>query len=379
LLVAGFRPGAGGIGRDMLNLMNGCSEAGVEVHLLLETDENPDLKLLAESIRPHVVFLGGGENGVKRARRVIAALRPDAVISNRDRVNGLIVRATSALHPRPRTLVRVGTDQRAKLRRLNPLSRWRRRRRLIAAYRLADGVIGVSDGACEGVRELLGESGPPVRRIYSPMDVEGIRARADSRPVHPWVRERRGPLLMSVGRLVGAKDQETMVRALALLPGDHRLVIFGEGNRRSRLEALARRLGVAERLDLPGHTANPFTEVARADLFVLSSVFEGFGNAVLEALMVGTPVVSTDCPSGPREILGAGRYGALVPMRQPWLLAEAILSTLRDPPPRALLDEAVTRLEIDQAIPRYLDALGLTLSASSDGSGHRRADQGDGP
>ena len=150
-----------------------------------------------------------------------------------------------------------------------------------------------------------------------------------------------------------------MLRAFALLPSDCRLVIFGEGKQRRALEGLAQRVGVAARVDLPGHSPNPFAHVARADLFVLSSRFEGFGNALLEALIVGTPTVSTDCPTGPREILGGGRYGQLVPVGDPDAMAKAILDTLQSPPPAALLNEAVARLELDQAIPRYLDALGL--------------------
>jgi len=161
------------------------------------------------------------------------------------------------------------------------------------------------------------------------------------------------------------KDQETMLRALALLPEDYRLVIFGEGKQRPRLEVLVKKLGLGSRVDFPGYVSNPFAHVARADLFVLSSSFEGFCNALLEALVVGTPAVSTDCPSGPREILDGGRYGRLVPIGQPRALAEAILETMDHPPSPAMLEEAVARLQIEQAVPKYLDALGLSVPATA--------------
>jgi glycosyltransferase involved in cell wall biosynthesis len=230
---------------------------------------------------------------------------------------------------------------------------------------MADVLVGVSQGVCDGLRELLGDAAPPIRRIYSPMDVAGIKAQSLEEPTHPWFRERSGKLLVSVGRLSRMKDQGTLLMAMALLPADYRLVIFGEGKQRSQLEVLAKKLGLGGRVDLPGHAANPFAHVARADLFVLSSSFEGFCNALLEALMVGTPGVSTDCPSGPREILDGGRYGPLVPIGQPQALADAILRTMDEPPPRAMLEEAVARMEIEQAIPRYLDALGLSASGPS--------------
>jgi glycosyltransferase involved in cell wall biosynthesis len=352
----------------MLNLMNGCADAGVEVHALTETGDNPDLRLLQDRVQRHVRHLGDGKAGIARMRGILRELTPDAVIANKDRPSRLLVNAVSGMDPRPRTLVRVGINQPAKLRHRSPLSRWRSRRNLRAIYPMADLLVGVSDGVCDGLRELLGDAAPPIRRIYSPMDLEGIKARSLEGPTHPWFRERGGKLMVSVGRLSRMKDQGTMLRAMALLPADHRLVIFGEGKQRPQLEALVRELGLAGRVDLPGHASNPFAHVARADLFVLSSSFEGFCNALLEALLVGTPGVSTDCPSGPREILDGGRYGPLVPVGQPRILADAIHETLDNPPSRTMLEEAVARMQIEQAIPQYLDALGLCVSgpASSD-------------
>ena len=365
LLVAGFRPGPAGVGRDMINLMNGLAKGGVEVHALVETGDNPDFQFLDPSVQRHLEPLGKGRRGVARMRAVVEKHGPDAVIANKDRVTGLLVEAVAELEPRPRTLVRVGIDQPAKLSHRNPLSRWRSRRLLRATYRKADVLVGVSQGVCDGLRVLLGHAAPPIRCIYSPMDLTGIRVCSSEEPDHPWFREPRGRLLVSVGRLSRMKDQETMLRALALLPEDYRLVIFGEGKQRPRLEVLVKKLGLGSRVDLPGYVSNPFAHVARADLFVLSSSFEGFCNALLEALVVGTPAVSTDCPSGPREILDGGRYGRLVPIGQPRALAEAILETMDHPPSPAMLEEAVARLQIEQAVPKYLDALGLSVPATA--------------
>ena len=359
LLVTGFRPGPGGIGRDMLNLMNGCSAVGIEVHILLETDDNPDLKHLDGSVHRYIRHLGEGRAAIERVRALLRELKPDAVIANKDRPSSLLAKAVDGLDLRPRLLIRVGIDQPAKLGFRNPVSRWRSRRRLTTTYPRADILVGVSQGVCEGLHQLLGETAPPIRCIYSPMDMAGIKAQSREEPTHPWFRERRGKLLVSVGRLSRMKDHGTMLRALALLPAEFRLVIFGEGKQRPRLATLVRELELAERVDFPGHSPNPFAHVARADLFVLSSSFEGFCNALLEALIVGTPAVSTDCPSGPREILDGGRYGPLVPVGEPRALADAILETIENPTPQSLLDEAVARLEIEQAIPKYLDALGL--------------------
>jgi glycosyltransferase involved in cell wall biosynthesis len=359
LLIAGLRSGPGGIGRDMINLINGCVRAGVPVQVLLEPGESPDVAELEPATRVDRLALGG-KKAVSHLMSYLAQVRPEVVLSNRDQTSAQVIAAIAGLSPRPRTVIRVGTHVPAKLRAKNLFSRWRRRRRLVAAYRAADLLIGVSDGACAGLRELLGDHGPPMRRIYSPVDTRRIAALAAEEPTHPWFRDRTGPLLVSVGRLSRIKDQTTLLRAFALLPPDCRLVIFGEGKQRGTLERLAHRLGVAARVALPGHSPNPFAHVARADLFVLSSRFEGFGNALLEALIVGTPAVSTDCPTGPREILGGGRYGGLVPIGDPDAMAKAILSALSSPPPPELLNEAVARMELDRAIPYYLEALGLS-------------------
>jgi glycosyltransferase involved in cell wall biosynthesis len=349
----------------MIALMNGCARAGVEVHALAETRDNPDFQHLDGSVQRHIRRLGEGRAGIARMRTVLRELRPDAVMANKDRVGALLVEAVAALDPHPRTLVRVGIHQPAKLRHRNPFSRLRSRRSLLATYPKADVLVGISEGVCDGLRELLGDPAPLIRCIYNPMDVAGIRARSLEEPAHPWFREPCGRLLVSVGRLSRMKDQETMVRALALLPADVRLVIFGEGKQRARLEALVKKLGLGVRVDLPGYSSNPFAHVGRADLFVLSSRFEGFCNALLESLVVGTPAVSTDCPSGPREILDGGKYGRLVPIGQPQALAEAILEILDNPPPAVILEEAVARLQIDQAVPKYLDALGLSVPATA--------------
>lgn len=344
----------------MQNLIGGLGNAGVEVHVLVGRGDYPALEQL-----PHGVLLHRVPNkladpaAVPAVRTLLEALCPPVVLCNRDDASSLIIASRQGLTPAPRVLLRIGIHVPTKLRSKNPVARWRSRRQLTRTYRAADLLIANSRGVAQGLRELLGDTAPPIEVLLNPVDLQRCRHLAGAEPSHPWFTERRGPLLVSVGRLARMKDQGTMLRALALLPPDVRLVIFGEGRQRRRLAALAERLGIAQRVDLPGFSDNPFAHVARADAFVLSSRFEGSPNALLEALAVGTPAIATDCPSGPREILDDGRYGPLVAIGDPRALADAIRETLENPPDATLLEQAAQRYALDRAVHGYLQVMGL--------------------
>jgi glycosyltransferase involved in cell wall biosynthesis len=139
-------------------------------------------------------------------------------------------------------------------------------------------------------------------------------------------------------------------------------MILGEGELRADLERLAEQLGIAEDFALPGFVQNPYPYLKRAAVFVLSSRWEGLPTVLVEALALGTPVVSTDCPSGPREILADGKWGRLVPVGDAGKLAEAILETLRQP--KTTVDkQSLLRFTVDYAVEEYAKVLGLHFDA----------------
>jgi glycosyltransferase involved in cell wall biosynthesis len=167
---------------------------------------------------------------------------------------------------------------------------------------------------------------------------------------------------MSAGRLGRAKDFPTLIRAFARVRAARpaRLVIFGQGKSEAktaksiaRLLALAGGFGVAADVALPGFVANPLAYMARAATFALSSINEGLPGVLIQAMACGCPVVSTDCPSGPAEILAGGRYGRLVPPGDDKALAQAILATLEAPPPPALLRERAGYFSVARAVAQY--------------------------
>jgi glycosyltransferase involved in cell wall biosynthesis len=229
---------------------------------------------------------------------------------------------------------------------------------LPSLYRRADAIIAVSTGVAENLR--LMRTGPDDRIAVVPNGValERIDEKAAQPVDHPWLQGSGGPVLLAIGRLVAKKDYPTLLEALRLvrLACPVRLIILGEGPERGRLEALASRFGVGESLSMPGFRRNPFAYLARADLYVLSSISEGMPSSLIEALACGCPAVSTDCPSGPSEILGGG-YGALVPVGDPRALAAAILDALRQPRDEERLRARAAEFSIEACVARYVDVL----------------------
>lgn len=182
------------------------------------------------------------------------------------------------------------------------------RRILRALYRRGDAIVAVSHGVAREFERVLELPADSVRTVYNPIDVRSIRESIGQRPSDSFAdafETLPRPIVVSAGRLEPQKDHRTFLRAFSLLPEEDRgtLLILGEGSLRSELTAASLELGIADRVHLPGHMENPWWFMARSDVFALSSRYEGFALVLAEALACGLPVVATDCPSGPREIL----------------------------------------------------------------------------
>jgi glycosyltransferase involved in cell wall biosynthesis len=198
-----------------------------------------------------------------------------------------------------------------------------------------------------------------IRVIYDPTVTPQMARQASLPSGHPWLDAKDRPVVLGLGNLIAIKDFETLIRAFARLRETQpaHLVILGEGPERGKLEQLARQLGVAADVDLPGFIANPYPFLARTDVFVLASRVEGLSNAIIEALACGCPVVSTDCPSGPSEVLEHGRYGRLVPVGDDAALATAIDASLRNRPDPDALRHRAASFSMERTTESYLQLL----------------------
>ncbi len=221
-------------------------------------------------------------------------------------------------------------------------------------YPRADHIITVSQGVQDDLLDVVDLPEEKVTVIHNPINVERIREQATESVDHKWFTDPSISVVMSAGRHAPQKGFDTLLRAFSHLEDSNaRLVLLGEGNETESLRTLAMELGIGDRVDFPGFVDNPFKYMASADIFVLSSWYEGFGNVLIEAMATGCPVVSTDCPSGPNEILKDGVYGSLVPVKDATALSHAIEDVLADPIDESVLASRADDFSIDTIVERY--------------------------
>lgn len=293
--------------------------------------------------------------------RYLQGARPDALLSMLPTPNLLAVWARRV----------AGVETRIVLSEQNTLSmaisgsrKWSKRYLpplLRRAYLMADGITAASNGVADDLAATTGIPPTRITTVYNPVVDPDLIAKARAPLDHPWFAPGAAPVILGVGRLHPQKDFATLIRAFARLRAERpaRLVILGgESSGDSAyiadLKALPARLGVAKDVDLAGFVQNPLGYMSRAATFVLSSVYEGLGVVLVEALACGTPVISTDCPSGPREILDDGRFGPLVPVGDDASMAAAIRATLDDPLPSELLKSRAQMFTVERAVDLYL-------------------------
>lgn len=350
----------GGAERVMLNVGQGLVRRGIAVDLLLVYPTGPYTSQIDPGIRVVDLDCTRLITAVPALARYLRRERPNALIAALEDNNVVVLLARALSCTAMRCIVTVHNHLSLEARYATKLRQRFAPHVARLFYRFADTVVAVS----RGVAEDLASHGVPqrlIRVVYNPIYSADLLARAAQPIDHPWLGKAGPPVIMAVGRLVPQKDHATLLDAFARIRHDRtaRLLLLGDGPERAALEARAGALGIADAVAFIGFVDNPYAWMARATTVVLSSVFEGFGNVLVEAMAVGTPVVSTDCPSGPAEVLKGGRFGRLVQPRDPAALAEAILATLDEPPPASRLSERAAVFSLEQAVDTYQRLAGL--------------------
>ena len=346
----------GGAERVCVDLIDRFVAEGVAVDLLLWRREGPYLSALPVAVRLFPLGTGGF---YQRFRSLVAYLRdesPQALLCGMSLTNFPGVWAKWAARSGTRvilcetnTMAQYWDGTRLYVRFLRLTGPW--------TYRAADHVIAVSHGVAADLHKYFRVPKGQISVIHNPISVAKIRHAGSEPPIHPWFAT-DVPVIMSAGRLVPAKDFSTLITAFARVRERRqaRLVIFGDGPERYSLANLADRLGVASDVDFPGFTETLFSHLANASAFVLSSAREGCPVVLMEALACGTPIVATDCHSGPREILG-DQTGFLVPVADPEAMAAAIVRQIDGGKDKMHRSFPIEDYDIDKIAMRYLDIL----------------------
>lgn len=341
----------GGAERVMLTLANAFAAQGHKVDLVLVRAEGPYLPEVSEAV--NIIDLGASRvlRSLWPLSRYLQQEKPDAMLSALNHANVIAILA--------RQIARVPTyltvSERNSLliqprrtidRLIRRLMRW--------LYPRADKIICVSKKIEADIQHIIGVPQSKTVTIYNPVDLSAIHEQMGANISHRWFDKQNGPVVLAAGRLTEAKDYPTLLRAFAALREgrDAKLIILGQGKEEAKLKALAGDLNISDAVDFVGFQRNPYAWMARCDLFVLSSALEGFPNVLIQAMACGAKVVSTNCRTGPDEILGDGTWGELVPVGDCTSLNLAMARALDDEtPPDGR--ERVAELNAPLIVDRY--------------------------
>jgi glycosyltransferase involved in cell wall biosynthesis len=355
--------GHSGVDRIVRNLTSQFDAWDIGVDLLQIRSHGPHIDI---SALRHARIVDLGISHVNTALpalvRWLRSERPSVLLTDKDRVNRVAIIAKRIAAVDTRLVVRLGTTVSVNLADRGRFERWTQRTSIRHLYRHADAVIVPSYGVAEDLSAYTGLDREHIQVVRNPLISPRLAELAAQPIAHPWLAHGQPPVILGAGELGFRKDFATLVRAFARVRRHRecRLIILGRGRKRAELAALAGSLGVADAIDFPGFDPNPYAYMARAALFVLSSRWEGFGNVLVESLSVGTPVVSTDCPSGPRELLACGKIGGLVPVEDDEAMAAAVLRWMGRRPDPADLEKAVAPYRVEASARAYLVQLGLS-------------------
>jgi glycosyltransferase involved in cell wall biosynthesis len=352
----------GGTERMHINLAPHFLSAGMHVTFLLDRRSGALLDKVPDGAGIHILEASRQVAAVPKLVRYLRSRPVDLLISNMEHGNVISVWARRLAAARTRIIVAQHCSFRDQVSRGN----WKFNL-LPKLYRAtlprADAVVCVSNGVAGEMADVCGLAASRMNVIHNGAMTAELKQAAEQPADHPWFALGE-PVIVAAGRLVELKDYPTLLQAFARIIRQRpaRLIILGDGPLRQDLRNLAKELAIGDRVDLPGFVANPMPFMRNATAFALTSRAEGFGNVLVEAMACGTPVVSTDCPHGPAEILDYGRFGRLTPPGDPVAFADALLATLDRPMPAAELEERAAMFSTRQCALDYLSLFSNLLA-----------------
>ena len=345
----------GGAERVSLNLAKTCAERGYSVDLLLNSVAGPYMQFVPDNVRIIDLNKPGLLKSTALLARYIQQEKPLAIhCSVTDR--GLSASmAKMLLFSNVKVVIEVENTVSKQI--PNPTTKQKIYQELKnLLFPRSAKLVAVSQGVAEDLMKNFRIPIKSIEVIYNPVVTKQLKSEMQGEAGHKWLLEKSAPVVLAAGRLAPQKDFATLITAFKYVVSkcDARLIIVGEGEQRNMLTSLVQELDLTDYVDMPGFVDNPYAYMKHSDLFVLSSIFEGFGNVIAEAMACGCPIVSTDCPSGPSEILQNGEYGTLVPVGDAESLGQAIIDALQQDHDINKLLERAEDFSEDKIVDEYL-------------------------
>jgi glycosyltransferase involved in cell wall biosynthesis len=347
----------GGAEKTMLNLASGIADRGYKVDLVLVKAKGVYFDQVSKKIR--VVDLRASRSimcypalvhylRTEKPECILSALHVNIIAILARFLAGVSTRVFVSERNTISKLAKNSSDLRLTI--ISKLIRY--------VYPFADGIIAVSKGVAKDLADTAQISYNSIQVIYNPVVTPLLRKKTEASLNHPWFKDNTPPVILGVGSLTIQKNFGLLIEAYAKLVQTHkaRLLILGEGDKRSELESMVRRLKLNHSVLLPGFVSNPYPYMVRAAVFVLPSLFEGLPGVLIEALYCGIPIVATDCPGGSVEIIENVKYGKIVPVGDAEALAGAIKSVLNNKKHNQMT-ESWQQFELDTVVDQYLNLL----------------------
>ncbi|MBK1694393.1 glycosyl transferase [Chromatium weissei] len=343
----------------LINLIRGFAAFDQTIDLVVTRTDSPHLARLPSQVNLIPLSTQHTFSAIPALARYLYKNRPTVMLAAKDRAGRVAVLARAIAQTNTRLVLRLGTNLSAAMAMRTAPERWLRYAPIRLLYPQLDLIIAVSEGVATDTAQIARIPRERIRVIRNPVITPELNSLAMEPAPHSWLEQNQPPVILGMGRLQRQKDFSTLIRAFAQVRATHdcRLIILGEGGGRAQLTELITELNLNADVILPGFQANPYAWLARAKLFVLSSAWEGSPNVLTEALALGVPVVATDCPSGPAEILNNGQYGTLVSIGDAAAMAQAMIATLNQPLSPLLLRQAVIEYTQEYSAAQYLQAL----------------------
>ncbi|MCT2347455.1 glycosyltransferase [Niallia taxi] len=358
--IAIFLPSLSGGGAEkmMVNIAKGFSENGIHVDLVLGNAKGPYMSMVPKEVS--IVDLKSTRLllSLSKLARYLKNEKPQSLLVTLESSSVIALLAKIMSRVSTKLVVRIPNNMSQQMKNAKNAKHKIILRLATILYKKADGIIAISEGVAKDTAKVTGIPIEKIEVIYNPVVTDELIIKSMEQVNHTWFNS-EVPTIIGVGRLSKQKDFPILIEAFSkvIQKRDARLVIIGEGEEQESLNKLVKDLEITKFVDFIGFVDNPYKFMEKSSLFVLSSAWEGFGNVIVEAMACGTPIVSTDCKSGPSEILDNGNFGKLVPVGDSERMASAIIESLESSINPEIIKERAEEFRLDAIKKQYLKML----------------------